>query len=157
MHGMFYLLHTFLNLPPPLPPIIFSCFTLPLEIPDKTKLHPWKFCKIVLHHWEIPRPKTKTPGNSTWFFLGHPWKFHFVFNYNLWKFHVLFLWHLWKFHILNPLPLFVCFFWYSPILLPCLGRCLLGKLQKRYAWLFLLYLLPRLCSGTFGSSSSKCS
>ena len=29
---------------------------------------------------EIPRPKTKTPGNSILFFLGHPWKFHYVFN-----------------------------------------------------------------------------
>ena len=30
---------------------------------------------------EIPGPKTKTPpGNSTLFFLGHPWKFHFLFN-----------------------------------------------------------------------------
>ena len=29
---------------------------------------------------EIPRSKTKTLGNSTLFFLGHPWKFHFVFN-----------------------------------------------------------------------------
>ena len=29
-----------------------------------------------------PRPKTKTPGSSTahYLFLGHPWKFHFIFN-----------------------------------------------------------------------------
>ena len=39
----------------------FIFFTLPLEIPDKTKLHPWKFRKIVLHPLEIPRSKTKTP------------------------------------------------------------------------------------------------
>ena len=25
----------------------------------------------------------KIPGNSTLFFLGYPWKFHFVFNYAL--------------------------------------------------------------------------
>ena len=28
---------------------------------------------------EIPRPKAKIPGNSTFFFVD-PWKFHFVFN-----------------------------------------------------------------------------
>ena len=60
-------------------PGIFNFF-LPLEIPDKTKLHPWKIHKIVLHVFEIPRPETKTPGTSTLFFLGYPWKFHFVFN-----------------------------------------------------------------------------
>ena len=46
--------------------------TLPLEIPDKAKLHPQIFRKIVLATphtaWEFPRPspkpKTKTPGNS---------------------------------------------------------------------------------------------
>ena len=59
-------------------PGIFHFFTLPLEISEKTKLHPWKFHKIVLHPLEIPRPKTKTTGNSSLFFLGHPWKFHFV-------------------------------------------------------------------------------
>ena len=62
------------------PPGIFYFFTLTLEIPEKTKLNPWIFHKIVLDPLEIPRPKTKTPGNSTLFFLGHPWKFHFVFN-----------------------------------------------------------------------------
>ena len=63
-------------------PGIFHFFTLPLEIPDKTKLNPWIFHKIVLDPLEIPRPKTKTPRNFTFslFFLGHPWKFHFVFN-----------------------------------------------------------------------------
>ena len=48
-------------------------------------LYPWKFqtnqsctsgncakCKIALHHLEIPRPKTKTPGISTYFFLATP-------------------------------------------------------------------------------------
>ena len=59
-------------------PGIFHFFTLPLEISEKTKLHPWKFHKIVWHPLEIPRPKTKTTGNSSLFFLGHPWKFHFV-------------------------------------------------------------------------------
>ena len=29
---------------------------------------------------EIASPETKTPGNSALFFLGHPSKFHFVFN-----------------------------------------------------------------------------
>ena len=56
-------------------------------------LYPWKFqakhsstpgipqnSGLCLEPLEISRPKTKTPGNSTLFFLGHPWKFHFVFN-----------------------------------------------------------------------------
>ena len=52
-------------------------------------LYPWKFqtkqsstpgYKIMLDPLEIPRPKTKTPGTSTLFFLGYPWKSHFVFN-----------------------------------------------------------------------------
>ena len=59
---------------------IFHCFTLHLEIPDKTKPHPWIFHKILLDALEIPKPKIKTPGNSAVFFLGHPWKFQFVFN-----------------------------------------------------------------------------
>ena len=40
----------------------------PLEIPDKMKLHPWKFYKIVLHPLKFPRLKTKTHGNSTFFY-----------------------------------------------------------------------------------------
>ena len=58
----------------------FIFLTLPLEIPDKTKLNPWIFHKIVLDPLEIPRPKSKTPGNSTLVFFGHPWKLHFIFN-----------------------------------------------------------------------------
>ena len=59
---------------------ISNFLTLHLEIPDKTKLNPWIFHKIVLDPLDIPKPKTKTPGNSTLFFLGHAWKFHFLFN-----------------------------------------------------------------------------
>ena len=68
---------------PPFHPEIFHLFTFPLEIPDKAKLHPWKFHKIMLDPLKIPRQKIKTPENSTAFFLGHPFKFskfHFVFN-----------------------------------------------------------------------------
>ena len=43
---------------------IFHFFTL--GIPDKVKLHPWKFYKIVLDPLKIPRPKTKILGNSKW-------------------------------------------------------------------------------------------
>ena len=59
-------------------PGIFHFFTLPLEIPDKTKLNPLNIPQncIRIDPLEIPRPKTKTHGNSTLFFLGHPWKFH---------------------------------------------------------------------------------
>ena len=50
-------------------PGIFRFFTLPLEIQDKTRLHPYKLHKIVLHLSEILRSKTKTIGNSRWFLL----------------------------------------------------------------------------------------
>ena len=74
------------------PPGIFHFFTLPLEILDKTKLNPWIFHKIVLDPLEIPRPKTKTPGNSTHIIyflvtLGNST----LFLINHWKFHMLFL------------------------------------------------------------------
>ena len=59
---------------------ILHFFTLPMEIPEKAKLKPWIFHKIVLDPLEIPRPKTKAPGISVLFFLGHPLKFPFVFN-----------------------------------------------------------------------------
>ena len=70
--------------------------TLPLDISDKMKLHPWKFHKFVSH------PKTRTYGNSAWLFLDYPWKFHhFLLN-----FHILYFQYPWKFHILNPPCLF---------------------------------------------------
>ena len=58
---------------------IFHIFTLPQEIPDKTKHNSWIFHKIMLEALKIPRPKTKTPGTST-----------------------LYLWYPREFHILNP-------------------------------------------------------
>ena len=64
--------------------------TLPLDIPYKTKLHPWKFHKIVLYHltWAIPE-KIQTgeefriyffeplppPTLELFIFLLYPWKF----------------------------------------------------------------------------------
>ena len=63
------------------PPWNFSFFTLPLEIPYKAKLHPWKFHKIVLDPLKILRPKPRplkiphyvfffTLENSTLFLIG---------------------------------------------------------------------------------------
>ena len=58
-------------------------FISPLEILDRTKLHPsatrnsTRLCYT--HPSEILRPKTKTSGYFTWFFLDHPWKFHLLF------------------------------------------------------------------------------
>ena len=66
----------------------FIFFTLPLEIPDKTKLNPRIFHKIVLDPLEILRPKTKTSGNST-SFLINPWKFYMLFFDTPWKFQIL--------------------------------------------------------------------
>ena len=64
-------------------PGIFRFVILPIEIPEKTSFHPWKFCKVVWHPLEIPSSKTKTYGNSIWVFLEDPWKFHFFFNWPL--------------------------------------------------------------------------
>ena len=47
---------------------------------DKTKLNPLDIPQNCIRSFGIPRPKTKTPGNSKLCFLVHPWKFCFVFN-----------------------------------------------------------------------------
>ena len=39
--------------------------------------------KILLHPLDIPKPKTNTHGNITWFFLHHHWKFHFFISWPL--------------------------------------------------------------------------
>ena len=52
------------------PPGNFYFFTLSLEIPGKTKLHPWKFHQIVLNLLEIPRRNHQ-----------NPWKFHIIFSW----------------------------------------------------------------------------
>ena len=49
----------------------FIFFTLPLEVLDKTKLHPWKFHKIVLDPLEIPRPNHQDS-----------WKFPIIFSWS---------------------------------------------------------------------------
>ena len=51
---------------------IFRSVTLPLEIPDKMKVHLWKFQKIVLQSLEFPRPKAKTHGTPYDFFWITP-------------------------------------------------------------------------------------
>ena len=73
---------------------LFYC--VPQGFPEKTKLNPWIFHKIVLDPLEIPRPKLKTPGNSTahYFFfvalLGNSTSFLTV-KLTPGKFHMLFL------------------------------------------------------------------
>ena len=51
------------------PPGIFHFFILPMEIPEKTKLTPWKFHKFLLDPLEISRPKTKTLEIRLYVFL----------------------------------------------------------------------------------------
>ena len=74
--------YNILNLPPT--PWNFRFVTLPLEIPEKTSFHPWKFSKIVWHPLEIPsqkpRPMLEIPHE---FLLEHPWKLCFFFNWPL--------------------------------------------------------------------------
>ena len=81
-------------------PGIFRFVTLSLEILEKTKLHLRKFHKVVLEPLGIPRPKSKSHGNSTLLFfdqvkiaLFFTWfqEFPYALQYP-WKFHVLILW-----------------------------------------------------------------
>ena len=51
---------------------IFHIFPVYTPRNSRQKAPPWKFHKIVINPLEIPNPKTKTAGNSTLFFLGHP-------------------------------------------------------------------------------------
>ena len=81
-------------------PGIFRFVTLPLENVNsrEKRANPRKFCKIMAHSFfglEIStRPKTKTNGNSTWFFLDQlitpristsfliePWNFLMLFHF----------------------------------------------------------------------------
>ena len=52
---------------------VFHVFTLPLEIPDRTKLHLWKFHKIVL---------ATSLGNLKTSKSQDPWKFHMIFSWS---------------------------------------------------------------------------
>ena len=61
-------------------PLKFSFFYFTPGNSRQNKAQPWIFHKILLDPLEILRPESKTPGSSTLFFVGHPWKFHFVFN-----------------------------------------------------------------------------
>ena len=77
--------YTFLIIPPTFPwNFSFFYFTPGKNFRQQNKAQPLAiFHKIVLDSLEIPRSKTKIPGNSTLFFLCYPWKFHVVFNYAL--------------------------------------------------------------------------
>ena len=52
---------------------IFCFFTLPLEIPDKIKLHPWKFHKVML-------PICVTSLGNSKAKIQDPWKFRIIFS-----------------------------------------------------------------------------
>ena len=55
------------------------------SIPKKTSFHPWKFWKIVWHPSKIPRSIKNQDFIEIRhnFFLEHPRKFHFLFNWYL--------------------------------------------------------------------------
>ena len=75
----------------------FSCFT---PGNSRQKAPTLEILQNCVRSLGIPRPKTKTPGNSTFFLvtLGNST----LFLINPWKFYMLFLWYPWKFHLLNP-------------------------------------------------------
>ena len=85
--------YTFLTLPLE----FFIFFTLPLEIPDKTKLKPLEIPENCVRSLGNSKVKTKfhiiiffliTLGNSP-LFLINPYKFHIEFLWNPWKFNIL--------------------------------------------------------------------
>ena len=78
----------------------FSFFTLPLEIPDKLKLHLWKFLKIVLDPIEIPRPKPRPLEIPHYFLLATVGNFT-LFLINSRKFHMIFIWYPWEYYYIG--------------------------------------------------------
>ena len=84
------------------PGIFLSFLTLPLEISEKTKLHPWKFHKIMLDQslggFET---KNQDPMEISHYFFLVTFGNSISFLINPWKLQILFLWYPWKFHILN--------------------------------------------------------
>ena len=56
-------------------PGILCFFTLPLKIPDKIKLHSWKFHKIML-------PICITSLGNSEAKIQNPWKFHMIFSWS---------------------------------------------------------------------------
>ena len=120
------------------------------SIGNSGKLHPGKFCKIVLQPLEIPRPRIKTYGNSTWFLLDHPWKFHFLLNWPLEFLHALSSVLSWKFNVLNSRPMFNSvwqgiirqfqkhlsfdFLWNSPII-----RCYTGSRTRQATKIWIIF------------------
>ena len=95
------------------PPGNFRFVTLLQEIPEKKSFYPWRLCKFVWHPSEIPKPKTKTHGNSALGFLEHPWNSHFFFNWPL-EFPRVFSSRLPE--IPCPQPPCLDLFWNSPII-----------------------------------------
>ena len=103
--------HTFLKKSPG----IFRLVSLPLEIPNKMKLHLWKFHQIVPHTLQFQRSKTKTHGNFTLFFCLIKPGNSTSFFIDSWSFQILFFQPPGNSMSSTPplLPLFV-FFWNSP-------------------------------------------
>ena len=93
----------------------FRFVTLPVEIPEKTSIHPWKFSKTLSDTpWKFQIQKPRPMEIPHQFLLEHPWKFCFFFN-----------WPLEFPHFLSSIPLEIpcpqpwappCFvyFWNSP-------------------------------------------
>ena len=71
-------------------PEICRYASLPLEIQDKTRLHPWDFCKIVLAT-PLKHSRTKYQDHWKFFFLLATSGNSTSFLTNLWKSCILFL------------------------------------------------------------------
>ena len=67
--------------------------------------HTCKFCRLMQNPLEVARPKTKTHGNSKWFFLDYLLKFYPLGNF------ISFLIDPWNFHLLTLFSI--------PLEIPC--------------------------------------
>ena len=89
----------------PLPLVFFLFSTLLMEIPDKTKLHPWKFHKILLDNLEFQGQKPRPLEISHHFFFTS-----FLINPSLIPLEIPFLNHpprppsVWFFSGKKPIP-----------------------------------------------------
>ena len=93
-------------------PGIFRFVVLPLEIPDKVKLHPLEIPRSCVTPIGISKTKNLGPWNSTQYLLDLPSKFHFFFYWSQEFPHSIYSVPL---VILCLQPPCLDFFWNSPI------------------------------------------
>ena len=76
----------------------FRFVTLPRDIPDKMKLHPWNFQKLLYTLWKFQGLYPRLVEIIHDVFLSTL----YILLLGPWNFHILFFQYPWKFHVLNP-------------------------------------------------------